>query len=392
MRVNVRNLRLTTIRFLRGDGVPEMCEKVSSDRHSVMRVDSAIALVLLAAPAESAALADLRQPRRTPAPSFPTKGLARSSDAAFKAWPALNNETTRRIVNAGRRFRLHLDTNASRVVDPTVELFHGDSLMSRFAMAVATRRCIDRKEFFEACEFFAQVQGTLVADDGLLIDVAGGHGLVGTLVALFKSKDFERVIIRDPRRPKAFDEVVSAAVEVAPWVGGRITYEQKKVLPSDPLPRGGAAVVCVHGCKSLTDRIIAAAAQAEARSIALMPCCYPSDAAHAPTALVQSLGTPLASDVQRTYDLQMHGYEVRWKAIPQSITPMNRILIASRTSVASPAVASLAVASPASAPAMELAAPVVPPPMLLPLVRRKSVSSDFRPDALGGGSTEGTRW
>ncbi|KOO36618.1 hypothetical protein Ctob_012434 [Chrysochromulina tobinii] len=182
-------------------------------------------------------------------------------------------------------------------------------------MAVATRRCIDRKEFFEACEFFAQVQGTLVADDGLLIDVAGGHGLVGTLVALFKSKDFERVIIRDPRRPKAFDEVVSAAVEVAPWVSGRITYEQKKILPSDPLPRGGAAVVCVHGCKSLTDRIIAAAAEAEARSIALMPCCYPSDAAQAPTALVQSLGTPLASDVQRTYDLQMHGYEPAVEAL-----------------------------------------------------------------------------
>ena len=363
-----------------------------------------LSLVFLAAPAESAVLADLRLPRRTPAPSFPTKGVAQSLDAAFKAWPALNNETTRRAVNAGRRFRLHLDTNASRVVDPTVELFHGDSLMSRFAMAVATRRCIDRKEFFEACEFFAQVQGTLVADDGLLIDVAGGHGLVGTLVALFKSKDFERVIIRDPRRPKAFDEVVSAAVEVAPWVSGRITYEQKKILPSDPLPRGGAAVVCVHGCKSLTDRIIAAAAEAEARSIALMPCCYPSDAAQAPTALVQSLGTPLASDVQRTYDLQMHGYEVRWKAIPQSITPMNRILLASRTStsLASPAVASLAVASPASAPVMDLAAPVVPPPMpprvdaaapKSPMnARRNRVSSDFRPDALGGGSTEGTRW
>jgi hypothetical protein len=369
-----------------------------------MRAVGPISLVFLAAPAESAVLADLRLPRRTPAPLFPTKGVAQSLDAAFKAWPALNNETTRRTVNAGRRFRLHLDTNASRVVDPTVELFHGDSLMSRFAMAVATRRCIDRKEFFEACEFFAQVQGTLVADDGLLIDVAGGHGLVGTLVALFKSKDFERVIIRDPRRPKAFDEVVSAAVEVAPWVSGRITYEQKKILPSDPLPRGGAAVVCVHGCKSLTDRIIAAAAEAEARSIALMPCCYPSDAAQAPTALVQSLGTPLASDVQRTYDLQMHGYEVRWKAIPQSITPMNRILLASRTStsLASPAVASLAVASPASAPVMDLAAPVVPPPMpprvdaaapKSPMnARRNRVSSDFRPDALGGGSTEGTRW
>jgi hypothetical protein len=65
-------------------------------------------------------------------------------------------------------------------------------------------------------------------------------------------------------------------------------------------------------------------------------------------------------------------------------------------------VASLAVASPASAPVMDLAAPVVPPPMpprvdpaapKSPMnARRNRVSSDFRPDALGGGSTEGTRW
>ena len=50
------------------------------------------------------------------------------------------NEGTRKAVNAGRRFRLHLQ-NASAAEasggDPTLELFQGDTLMNRFALALA---------------------------------------------------------------------------------------------------------------------------------------------------------------------------------------------------------------------------------------------------------------
>ena len=94
-------------------------------------------------------------------------------------------------------------------------------------------------------------------------------------------------------------------------------------------------MACVHGCRQLTDKIITAAAAAEARSVALMPCCYPSNAANAPAALQNALGVPLAADVQRTYDLEAAGYTVRWRAVPPSITPMNRILLASRTAESS---------------------------------------------------------
>ena len=54
--------------------------------------------------------------------------LFAKKDATFRAWPALNDETTRLAVNAGRRHRLHVTSSAD---DPTRALFEGDSLMAR---------------------------------------------------------------------------------------------------------------------------------------------------------------------------------------------------------------------------------------------------------------------
>ena len=69
-----------------------------------------------------------------------TNMLPPEAPATFRAWPALNDEGTRKAVNAGRRFRLHLQ-NASAAEasggDPTLELFQGDTLMNRFALALA---------------------------------------------------------------------------------------------------------------------------------------------------------------------------------------------------------------------------------------------------------------
>ena len=285
------------------------------------------------------ALAPLRPPPRRVVeqsvisvnPFLPTASgsLAVQADAKFRAWPALNDPETRMAVNAGRRHRLHLSTDA---ICPTRALFAGESIMSRFAIALAERKALDRKEFFESCEFFSRVRSKLRANDecGTLYDVAGGHGLVAALAAIFKYRTFGRVVVRDRRRPKAFDAVVSAAEEVAPWVEGRIIYEQGIVGPQGEPLSTGCAVVSVHGCGKLTDKIIAAAVDADACSVALMPCCYQQTAANAPEGLRNALGAALAADVHRTYTLDRLGYSVLWRAIPRSITPMNRILLAQR--------------------------------------------------------------
>ena len=44
--------------------------------------------------------------------------------------------------------------------------------------------------------------------------------------------------------------------------------------------------------------------------------------------MTAGLGAPLAFDVDRTYRLERAGYHVRWDAIPEAITPMNRLLVA----------------------------------------------------------------
>ena len=59
-----------------------------------------------------------------------------------------------------------------------------------------------------------------------------------------------------------------------------------------------------------------------------MPCCYRYTARMAPRALHSDLGAELASDVARTYRLEAAGYEVDWSAIPEAISPKNRIIVA----------------------------------------------------------------
>ena len=49
-----------------------------------------------------------------------------------------------------------------------------------------------------------------------------------------------------------------------------------------------------------------------------------------PAARQAELGTRLAFDIDRTYRLEAAGYRVRWDAIPEEITPMNRVLIGTR--------------------------------------------------------------
>jgi hypothetical protein len=123
--------------------------------------------------------------------------------------------------------------------------------------------------------------------------------------------------------------------QVAPWA--QVEYisgpsaDMLKGTGARHLP-AGAAVACVHGCNTLTDAVIDATAAAECESLAIMPCCYGAVAAKAgaPRALRTSLGASLAADIQRTYTLEAEGFDVKWKAIPAVITPLNRILIGKR--------------------------------------------------------------
>ena len=254
---------------------------------------------------------------------------AAASDIKFKAWPALNDGARQAAVGVTRRQRLELKP-------PLNDIFAGTTLQCKLARALAQARALDRKEFFETFEFFEQVRSTLRCSKTCktCVEVAGGHGLLGVLLAVLESSRFDHVIVTDQRRPKSFDAILSVAESLAPWVRQSLRFveiEFTAQTASALLPAGGA-VVCVHGCKSLTDSVVRHAMAADAQSIAIMPCCYAhAEAAEAaPQALRKGLGVALAADVQRTYVLEAAGFEVSWRHIPSTITPMNRVLVARR--------------------------------------------------------------
>lgn len=247
-------------------------------------------------------------------------------DARFKAWPSLNHAAA--LAAAGVSSRARLEPG-----NPPID--SGSGLAERFSRTLAETRAVDRKEFFESWELFAQVRGCFHCAEGCstFVEVAAGHGLLGVLVALFEARRFERVLITDRKRPDSFAAVLSAAAAVAPWVVEKIEFlEQDFTENAAALLPAGSAVACVHACKSLTDEIIRAASEAGVETLAAMPCCYGHSAAaqRAPLALRRSLGVRLAADIDRTYTLEAAGFEVSWRHVPAAITPMNRVLVARR--------------------------------------------------------------
>ena len=265
-----------------------------------------------------------------------------SMNGRFEAWPALNDATLALDAGVSKRSRLNMkDTTLS-------SLFAGDTLQAKLSRALASRQAVDRKEFFESWEFFSRCRSSFTTTSSkqpqLLVDVAGGHGMLGLLVAVFQWKRFDKVVIADTKQPKAFEKVLDAGLEVAPWIASRLKYvsgpdadfmsastgDSSGSSPSRILSPG-CAVACVHGCNALTDSVLLEAARARAESIVVMPCCYGGVAKAAPPALRRSLGVALAADVERTYQLEReYGYDVGWRALPSMITPLNRILTARR--------------------------------------------------------------
>jgi hypothetical protein len=85
----------------------------------------------------------------------------------------------------------------------------------------------------------------------------------------------------------------------------------------------------IHACGVATDQVLDAALAVQAKTVAVMPCCYSRTSPAAPHALREHLGAETCSDVHRTYRLEAAGYRVEWAFIPEPITPMNRIVLGS---------------------------------------------------------------
>lgn len=213
----------------------------------------------------------------------------------------------------------------TRIGPAQLPLFAGDGLAPRLARELARERALPVKEVAEAFEFFAVVRPHL-RHATTVVDLFSGHGLAGVLFAAFERGTSE-VLLCDRRRPAGFERVRRACLRVAPWIEAKVRYVEGDLKRRSPRFPAGSALLGVHACGVLTDTCIELGLE-HGGPFAVMPCCRAHAQNPAPEGLRQALGEDVAYDVDRTYAIERGGYRVRWRTIPDAVTPMNRVLIA----------------------------------------------------------------
>lgn len=212
---------------------------------------------------------------------------------------------------------------SDRLRESDTRWFPGDYLSSAFAQALCRQRAIPFKEVLESFEFYACVRNNIRATE--VADLCCGHGLVGVVFAMFE-RQVRRVTLMDKVQPASFDAVLAAAIEVAPWVADKLQYVVCPVADAAEHLAAQTAILGVHACGHRTDACIQQAINLQG-PVAVLPCCRQHRAHVSPPCLKSVLGADVAIDVDRTYQLFNAGYHVRWDVIPESITPMNRVLV-----------------------------------------------------------------
>jgi hypothetical protein len=200
--------------------------------------------------------------------------------------------------------------------------FPTSSLFDRIGRTVCDAECLPRKELYESWELARRTRRFFRG--GRVVDLGGGHGLVAQLMLLLDDTSPVAVVV-DTTIPSSAVPVHEAIVKAWPRLGGRIKYKTAS-LQSVELTSDDVVVSC-HACGALTDQVIERAVSVRA-PLAVLPCCHDLQTCDA-GALKGWMDAPLAIDTLRALRLEGHGYRVWTQTIPSSITPKNRLLLAS---------------------------------------------------------------
>ncbi len=140
----------------------------------------------------------------------------------------------------------------------------------------------------------------------------------------------ETVLASDHRLPPSAPRLRAAMEAEWPHLAERVSLDQHDFRDVEVRPDD--IVVCVHGCGSLTDRVMDRAIEVGA-DLAVLPCC--SDHSRLDTGGLHGwLGGDLAIDVTRVVRLRAEGYKVWTLHIDEDITPKNRLLMGRRADTA----------------------------------------------------------
>lgn len=154
------------------------------------------------------------------------------------------------------------------------------------------------------------------------MDLACGHGLAAHLMILLDDTS-ERALAVDTRIPDSATALTASLVEAWPRLLGRVSFDQSPIANVKAISTD--VLVSVHACGSLTDEVLSLATSAGA-GVAVLPCCH-RVTNESTAGLTGWLDGPLAIDVMRAGRLMQAGYSVLTQAIPEAITPKNRLLI-----------------------------------------------------------------
>jgi hypothetical protein len=211
-------------------------------------------------------------------------------------------------------------SSRKRLSRHTARLFTGDKLFDRIARTVCEAECLPRKELFEA--WFVARRVRRYMRGGPVIELCAGHGLLSYMLLLIDDSSPDAHCF-DPRKPLSAGRLSIALEARWPRLAGRVHYHAAPL--EDATITSDAAVVSVHACGKLTDRVLDAAIDARAR-VAVMPCCHDLDRSD-DGSLRGWLPGAMAVDVVRAQRLRTAGYRVRTRTIDADITPQNRILL-----------------------------------------------------------------
>lgn len=216
-------------------------------------------------------------------------------------------------------------SSKGRLTKRDLDRFPDDTLFDRLARTVCEAGCLPRKELYEAWEMARRVRRLFRG--GRVLDLGGGHGLLAQVMLLLDDSSPNALVV-DKTLPSSSGRLHDVIVAAWPRLADRVTFvpsgiEEVAIAATD-------IVVSSHACGSLTDLVLARAAAARAR-VAVLPCCHDLDAGD-DGGLSGWVDGALAIDIVRASRLQQQRYRIWTQAIPEGITPKNRLLIGAPTS------------------------------------------------------------
>lgn len=198
--------------------------------------------------------------------------------------------------------------------------FTGDSLMDSVGRAVCGTGCLARKEFYESWEVAKRVLRR--HRGGPIVDLAGGHGMVGFFMALM-DRTAGPIRVIDTRIPKSSERLREGLSERWPFITEKWSFEESKMQDADIT--SADRILGIHACGRLTDHVLDLASRHRAR-VAVLPCCH-SHATLDSGGLEGWMPVDVAIDSTRAASLRAGNYDVFTTTISADITPKNRMLL-----------------------------------------------------------------